>query len=288
MNWQDVLTAMLPEHLLLVGMLLILGREIATRRERGGFAIALLFVAAAACAAAWLGANGYASTPFPGHYSVAAGSSLAKAVLLALALPVLLISRDDFEDARYYVLVLASLYGACLITSSDQLRDAVPRPRDHVAAGVRAGPDRLPAPGKQRGSPQVPRAQRRGDRDPAHGCIAALRLERVAGSFAVRQRARIPGPARRRGRRTHHRGAVPQGGGRAAARLGAGRLRGRQRARHGLHGHGHQGGRAHRRAPPVRHRPGLGTHGGAARGTAAASRWPGATSPPSGRRASGE
>jgi len=110
-NWQDVLTAMLPEHLLLVGMLLILGQEIATRRERGGFAIALLFVAAAACAAAWLGASGYASTPFPGHYSVAAGSSLAKAVLL--------ISRDDFEGARYYVLVLASLYGACLITSSD-------------------------------------------------------------------------------------------------------------------------------------------------------------------------
>jgi len=118
-NWQDVLTAMLPEHLLLVGMLLTLAREIATGRERGGFAIALVTVAAAACAAAWLGASGYAGTPFPGHYSVAAGSSLAKAVLLALTLPVLLISRDDFEDARYYVLVLASLYGACLITSSD-------------------------------------------------------------------------------------------------------------------------------------------------------------------------
>jgi NADH-quinone oxidoreductase subunit N len=118
-NWQDVLTAMLPEHLLLVGMLLILVREIGTGRERGGLGLAILAVAAAACAAAWLAAAGYASAPFAGHYSVTAGSSLAKAVLLGLALPVLLLSRDDFEEARYYVLVLASLYGACLLTSSD-------------------------------------------------------------------------------------------------------------------------------------------------------------------------
>jgi NADH-quinone oxidoreductase subunit N len=110
---------MLPEHLLLVGMVLILGREIATGRERGGFALGIVAVAAAACAAAWLAAGGYASTPFPGHYSVTAGSSLAKAVLLGLAVPVLLVSRDDFEEARYYVLLMASLYGACLLTSSD-------------------------------------------------------------------------------------------------------------------------------------------------------------------------
>jgi NADH-quinone oxidoreductase subunit N len=118
-NWQDVLTAMLPEHLLLVGMLLILGREIGTGRERGGFALAMLAVAAAACTAAWLAATGYESAPFAGHYSVTPGSSLAKAVLLGLTLPVLLMSRDDFEQARYYVLVLASLYGACLLTASD-------------------------------------------------------------------------------------------------------------------------------------------------------------------------
>ena len=33
----------------------------------------------------------------------------------------MLISRDDFAETRYYVLLLASLYGACLLVSSDSL-----------------------------------------------------------------------------------------------------------------------------------------------------------------------
>ena len=40
-------------------------------------------------------------------------------MLLALAVPVLLISRDDFAETPYYTLLLASLYGACLVISSD-------------------------------------------------------------------------------------------------------------------------------------------------------------------------
>jgi NADH-quinone oxidoreductase subunit N len=118
-NWQDILTAMLPEHILLVGMLLLLGIEIRSGRERGGFLLAVTTVAAAAAAAVWLAASGYAGSPFPGHFSVGLETSLPKAVLLALALPVMLVSRDDFEEARYYALVLSSLYGACLIISSD-------------------------------------------------------------------------------------------------------------------------------------------------------------------------
>ncbi len=118
MNWQDVLTAMLPEHVLLLGMLLLLVLEIARGRERGGFALAVVTVAAAALAALSLAGAGYAGAPFPGHYAVDATSSIAKAVLIALSLPVLLVSRDDFEETRYYVLVLSSLYGACLLTSS--------------------------------------------------------------------------------------------------------------------------------------------------------------------------
>jgi NADH-quinone oxidoreductase subunit N len=119
MNWSLILTSMLPEHLLLVGMLAILGLEIRSGRPRDGFAFAVLFVAAAAAAALWLYATGFAGAPFLHHFSVGPATSLPKAVLLALAVPVLLISRDDFAETPYYTLVLASLYGACLVISSD-------------------------------------------------------------------------------------------------------------------------------------------------------------------------
>jgi NADH-quinone oxidoreductase subunit N len=118
MNWSMILTSMLPEHLLLAGMLAILGLEIRTGRSRDGFAFAVLFVAAAAAAALWLYATGFEGMPFPHHYSVVPATTLPKAVLLALAVPVLLISRDDFAETPFYTLVLASLYGACLVVSS--------------------------------------------------------------------------------------------------------------------------------------------------------------------------
>jgi len=121
MIWRDVLTAMLPEHLLLTGMLLLLGREIAGGRERGGFGITVATVVAAALAAAWLWATDYAAAPFAGHYSLGPSAAVAKLALLGFALPVLLVSRDDFAEGRYYVLVLASLYGACLVASSDSV-----------------------------------------------------------------------------------------------------------------------------------------------------------------------
>jgi len=119
MNWQLILTSMLPEHLLLLGMLAILGLEIRSGRPRDGFGLAVLFTTAAALAAFWLYATGFTGAPFLHHFSVGPVTSLPKAVLLALAIPVLLISRDDFAETPYYTLVLASLYGACLIISSD-------------------------------------------------------------------------------------------------------------------------------------------------------------------------
>ena len=39
--------------------------------------------------------------------------------MLALAIPVLLISRDDFADAQFHILVIGSLYGVCLLLSAD-------------------------------------------------------------------------------------------------------------------------------------------------------------------------
>ncbi|HSQ68755.1 MAG TPA: NADH-quinone oxidoreductase subunit N, partial [Steroidobacteraceae bacterium] len=114
-----LLTALLPEHLLLAGVVLLLALEIVSGRERDGFLLAFAAVAASTVAACVLYARGYAGSPFPGHFSVSTMTSLPKAALLALTLPVLLVSRDDFGGNRYYALLLSSLYGACLLVSSD-------------------------------------------------------------------------------------------------------------------------------------------------------------------------
>ncbi|MGA2710664.1 MAG: NADH-quinone oxidoreductase subunit N [Steroidobacteraceae bacterium] len=118
MSWPAILIAMLPEHLLLGGIVALLALEIANERCPGAFALALVATAAAAIAAFCLHVTGYAAAPFPGHYAVAPSASLAKFLLLAFAVPVLLLSRDEFSQSRYFALLLSSLYGACLLVSS--------------------------------------------------------------------------------------------------------------------------------------------------------------------------
>ncbi len=119
MNWHDVLIAMLPEHLLLVGILLLLGVEIVSGRVRDGFLIAVTSVAAATIAAWSLYTRGYVGAPFLEHYTVDPMAFIAKAAILAFTLPVLFISRDDFASSRFQALLLSSLYGACLVVSSN-------------------------------------------------------------------------------------------------------------------------------------------------------------------------
>jgi len=112
---QAVLTAMLPEHLLLLGIVLLLILAIAGHGQRASLFVGLASVAAAAVAAACLSLGGYAAAPFAGHFSVDPAGLLAKAMVLALALPVLLMSRDDFSDGEFPILLLSSLYGVCLM-----------------------------------------------------------------------------------------------------------------------------------------------------------------------------
>ncbi len=116
---QAVLMAMLPEHLLLLGIVLLIGLAIAGRWQRFSLVVALLIVGAAAFAAARLSFDGYAAAPFAGQFSVDPGTLLAKAVVLALALPVLLMSRDEFADGEFAILLLSSLYGVCLLQWAD-------------------------------------------------------------------------------------------------------------------------------------------------------------------------
>jgi NADH-quinone oxidoreductase subunit N len=120
MSWLAVLTALAPENLLLAGIVVLIGAEIFAQRMQGALAIALVIVASASLAAALLFTSGSAAAPFPGHFSIVPAGSLAKAIVLALALPVLLLSRDDFaDDGQFHILVLSSLYGFCLLLSSD-------------------------------------------------------------------------------------------------------------------------------------------------------------------------
>lgn len=119
MNWFDIVTAMLPEHVLLVGIIVLLLQSIVAR-PRGVLPIALAVTVAAALAALVLYANGVTAAPFKGQFSINPQAALAKALLLALAAPVLLLARDDFtDDVRFAVLLLASLYGMCLMLSAD-------------------------------------------------------------------------------------------------------------------------------------------------------------------------
>ncbi|HTR56742.1 MAG TPA: NADH-quinone oxidoreductase subunit N [Casimicrobiaceae bacterium] len=120
MSWIDAVIAMLPEHFLLAGIVGALLLEIAgPARQRSALAVSLAAVLLAAASAAALSASGYAFAPFSGHYSVDASAFAAKAIVLALAVPVLLISRSAAGERAFSVLFLSSLYGVLLLLSSD-------------------------------------------------------------------------------------------------------------------------------------------------------------------------
>ncbi len=119
MNWTTLLVSMSPEHLLLVGIIVLLAVDIVFDRPRGHLPVALVAVIAATLAASALAIFGYAAAPFPGQLSVDSSAFAAKAIVLVLAIPALLLARDEFPDGPFYVLLLSSLYGACLILSAD-------------------------------------------------------------------------------------------------------------------------------------------------------------------------
>ena len=119
MSARDIVIAMLPEHLLLAGIVALLVLEIASARPRGALPLSLLAVVGALSAAAVLAIGGYSAAPFAGQFSVTPQDLLAKTVVLALAVPVLLLSRQDFGEPRFHVLLLSSLYGVCLLLSAD-------------------------------------------------------------------------------------------------------------------------------------------------------------------------
>ena len=119
MNVQTLFVSMLPEHVLLAGLCLVMLVDVVASERRLGLALAIATVALAGAAAAMLSLGGYAANTFVGQLSVSPATSAAKAIVLLLAVPVLMLSRDEFADASFPLLVLASLYGGCLMISAD-------------------------------------------------------------------------------------------------------------------------------------------------------------------------
>ena len=120
MSWVDSGIAILPESLLLVGIVFVIALGFVGRAEKRDTLLApLLAVIFAAAAAAWLAANGFAFAAFAGHYSVSPPALLAKAIVLALAVLVLLIAREESDQRAFPILLLSSLYGVCLLLSAD-------------------------------------------------------------------------------------------------------------------------------------------------------------------------
>ncbi len=124
MPGSEALLAMLPEHLLLGGMVLLIVVALSDRLRPLALPVGLLSVAGAATAAFWLAGTGMTAQPFPGQYSVSPPVFIAKGALLALVIPVLLMSRTDFGDDRagdteFPLLLVSSLYGMSLLPSAD-------------------------------------------------------------------------------------------------------------------------------------------------------------------------
>jgi NADH-quinone oxidoreductase subunit N len=110
---------MAPEHIVLAAILALVTLDV-VEVPLPRWLVALAAVAAAAGVATMLAVMEFRAAPFPGHYSVDRAGFIAKAVVLALAVPLVALSRDPFDrDGRFYILLLASLYGVLLVTSAD-------------------------------------------------------------------------------------------------------------------------------------------------------------------------
>lgn len=116
----DALLALLPEHLVLAGMLALIVLALGRRLAPSGVSltVALLSAGGAALAAFMLAGQGHSATLFDGQLVLSPSVYVIKGLLLALAVPVLLMSRTDFQDGEFPLLLLSSLYGLSLLPSA--------------------------------------------------------------------------------------------------------------------------------------------------------------------------
>lgn len=119
MPGNDVLRAMLPEHLLLGGMVVLILLALLKQSRALALPVAALVIVASSAAAFWLASIKLEAEPFAGQLVVNPVILITKGSLLVLALPVLLMSRTEFEDVEFPLLLLSSLYGLALLPSAE-------------------------------------------------------------------------------------------------------------------------------------------------------------------------
>jgi NADH-quinone oxidoreductase subunit N len=115
---QSALIAMLPEHCLLGGIVVLIILEIVGRGAKAALVVSLLAIGAGSFAAFWLSATGFDAEPFIGQFAVTPAILMAKGALLALAIPVVLLARSEVAESEFSILLRSSLYGLCLLPSS--------------------------------------------------------------------------------------------------------------------------------------------------------------------------
>ena len=173
--------------------------------------------------------------------------------MLALAVPVVLLARDEFERGRFYILLLSSLYGACMILSADSFLtlflglELMSLPVYVLVLLAYRRPESAEAALKYLVLSGAATATFLMGASLLYGASGSLALPVFAAALVSGDRARAGR------RRAGDRRLLPQGGGRPVPRLGAGRVRGRQRPGDRLHGHHHQGRRAAGGRSPLRH-----------------------------------
>ena len=119
MNTTAVLTAMLPEHLLLLGIVLVSASRSSAAAARVAAGRLRLRRRRGRRSGAPLARRLRRSTVRRPVFGRSDETLLVKAMVLAFALPVLLMSRDEFSGAEFPALLLSSLYGVCLLQSAD-------------------------------------------------------------------------------------------------------------------------------------------------------------------------
>ena len=140
MNWSTIIISFAPQHMLLTGFLLIMLWEMISKlhnnsqyqnkkifsiipnfmfKENIYFFQAISIVTISMILALWSFSTNYIAEPFPGQFSVTPLTNLLVLIVLLLVIPSILFAKNEHSSPRFYLLIIASVYGATIIPTAD-------------------------------------------------------------------------------------------------------------------------------------------------------------------------